>query len=183
MKVNNYSKSYSLQYHYWGKADAGKENFITTAKEILAQGGVRQLFVGTMATVQRDLVFGGVFALLRHEILPLFRPEKKRRLKQKTGFVENLIAGMAATILSSPLNYVRNVHYATSPSDEPKTTLRILKELLEEARREPDRVTRLLFLQHRLRIGWGTARVGCGMAVGAKIYELCSQAVMPDLLQ
>ena len=31
------------------------------------------------------------------------------------------------------------------------------------------------FLLSQLRIGWGTARVGCGMGVGAYLYSLCSQ--------
>lgn len=30
------------------------------------------------------------------------------------------------------------------------------------------------FLLSQLRIGWGTARVGCGMGVGAYLYSLCS---------
>jgi hypothetical protein len=82
---------------------------------------------------------------------------------------------MLATILSSPLNYVRNVHYATEPSVKSKSTQRILKELWIESTKEGSIVRRMRFLQTKLRIGWGTARVGCGMAVGSKIYEFFSQ--------
>lgn len=31
-------------------------------------------------------------------------------------------------------------------------------------------------MQGRLRIGWGTTRVGCGMAIGAKIYHICADS-------
>lgn len=165
-----------IQYHYWGKVDTGKENFLSTAVEIFRTGGVRQFFVGTMATVHRDLLFGGIFALLRHQVLPLFLPEHKRKHnKKRTDFFSNLVAGTAATILSSPLNYVRNIHYSTSPSVAPEDSMTLLRNLWKESLKEGSRYKTFLFLQHRLRLGWGTARVGCGMAVGSKLYELCTQ--------
>jgi hypothetical protein len=165
-----------VKYHYWGKVDPGKENFLTTATEILWHGGIRQLFVGTMATVHRDLVFGGVFSLLRHQILPRFFPHtKKKRNKNETYFTSNLLAGAMATILSSPLNYVRNIHYATPPTSSPQTVIKILEELWKESLKESSSFKSFRFLQHRLRIGWGTARVACGMAVGSKLYEVCAQ--------
>lgn len=130
-----------------------------------------------MATVHRDLVFGGVFAILRHQILPqIFPDSRKQRNKKGTDFVNNLIAGSAATILSSPLNYVRNIHYSTSPSHSPQSTRVVLEELWKEACAEDSTYKTARFLQHRLRIGWGTARVGCGMAVGSKLYEVCAQS-------
>lgn len=135
--------------------------------------------MGTTATVHRDLVFGGVFALLRHQILPRFFPHSlKKRSKNETNFTSNLIAGGMATILSSPLNYVRNIHYATSPTMSPQTALQILRELWKESLKESNPFHTFRFLQHRLRIGWGTARVACGMAVGAKLYEVCAQATI-----
>jgi hypothetical protein len=128
-----------------------------------------------MATVHRDLVFGGVFSLLRHQ-LPRLSPDYQRKTRSKKGtdFVSNLIAGMMATILSSPLNYVRNIHYSTSPSDIPQSTMVVLKDLWKESQKEGSAYRSFRFLQQRLRIGWGTARVGCGMAVGSKLYELCA---------
>jgi hypothetical protein len=66
----------SVKYHYWGAETLlmeGKEaNFWSTAKDMLAKGGVRIFFVGSMATISRDLVFGGAYALLRHELLANF---------------------------------------------------------------------------------------------------------------
>lgn len=92
----------------------------------------------------------------------------------------NLVSGMTATIVSSPINYVRNINYATPPSEAPKTALRILKDLVTEAAlREQSALERCHFVQSRLRIGWGTARVGCGMAIGAKLYDMCSKSMSP----
>lgn len=138
--------------------------FFNTAKEIFQQGGIRHFFLGANATVHRDLLFGGIFALLRHTL-------KSDRESKKTGFTINVIAGCSATVLSSPLNYIRNVHYATPPSQSPDSARKILQDLFIEAWKEETPTQKFVYVQSRLRLGWGTARVGCGMAFGAKVYE------------
>jgi hypothetical protein len=155
------------------KAGDGLE-FFKTAKEIYRQGGIRHFFLGTNATVQRDLVFGGSFALLRHQVIPaMFGPQKDG--KKKAGFTVNVISGCLATIFSSPLNYIRNVHYATLPSSEPESAMKILRDLHTNSTKEPTFSRQFHYVQSRLRIGWGTARVGCGMAFGAYVYEFLSR--------
>lgn len=134
-----------------------------------------------MATVHRDLVFGGTFALLRHEVLPRLLQDDHhiaqshgitQDKKKSAEFFINLSAGMIATILSSPINYVRNIHYATAPTDATQTAYEILSDLWIRSKQEyPHWPDRWQFIQHRLRIGWGTARVGCGMAFGAMVYD------------
>ena len=49
--------------------------------------------------------------------------------------------------------------------------MKILKDLLEGAYKEKALFGSLSYVQSRLRLGWGTARVGCGMAFGAYLYE------------
>ena len=130
------------------------------------QGGLRPFVAGTFATVSRDMTFGGCFSLLRHALV---NPEDSGKKKG----VANMVAGFIATLTSSPMNYVRNMHYATAPSVQHLTARRILTELWRGAAREPTLVARCIYLQHKLRVGWGTARVACGMALGAQIYEIC----------
>ncbi|RYH28735.1 hypothetical protein EON65_11045 [archaeon] len=149
---------------------------------ILKTGGVRHLFVGTLATVQRDLIFGGCFATMRHELLPVLWKKYDRRKKhdevekKKANFVINLLAATTATLLSSPINYVRNMHYATPPDTKPTSTIHILKDLIHSAAQQSTLIKQWYYIQTRLRLGWGTARVGCGMAFGAKVYDLCSNS-------
>lgn len=143
------------------------------------RGGIRCFFVGSSATIVRDLIFGGFFALCRHEQLLLIR-HKNGEVKQPSAsraFVVNAIAASTATLLSSPLNYVRVVHYATPPDAVPLSALEILKQLLHNASQEPTVVKKLSYVQSRLRLGWGTARVGFGMAFSASLYNLCCKAV------
>jgi hypothetical protein len=190
----------ATKYNYWGQPEA-KGTFITTAVTMFRVGGIRPFYVGATATILRDLGFGGIFAILRHELLGKKmignssssnsssmngkkkkddlhmdkQVEEKKNVRAR-GFVVNLFSACIATIASSPLNYVRNVHYATPPSIKAEGTIKILNELWFAASNEPNLRLRLKYLQSRLRLGWGTARVGCGMAFGAFVYSLCSSS-------
>ena len=142
------------------------------------KGGVRCFFVGSSATIVRDLIFGGFFALCRHEQLLLIKHEngEVKQPSSSRAFVVNAVAASTATLLSSPLNYVRVVHYATPPDAAPLGAVEILKQLFANAKLESTLLKRLSYLQSRLRLGWGTARVGFGMAFSASLYNMCSNA-------
>jgi hypothetical protein len=73
------------------------------------------------------------------------------------------------------------MHYATHPSDKLQSTRHILMNLWENAQTAGTFLHRVVFLQHQLRIGWGTLRVGCGMAVGGKIYGMAVLMLAPDI--
>eukprot|EP01038_Epipyxis_sp_PR26KG_P004044 gene4044-5786_t len=168
----------SVKYHYWGDKECGKENFFRTAKDMFIKGGIRPFFIGSLATVQRDLVFGGTFSTFRHEMLIsdtyLTSEQNKQYSKKSMEMLVNLIAASVATVLSSPFNYIRNMNYATPPGIKPLDSRTILQELYQNAMMEQNFVSKFRYMQSRLRIGWGTARVGCGMAVGAQIYTTCA---------
>jgi hypothetical protein len=89
-------------------------------------------------------------------------------------FFVNGVSGFVATLLSSPLNYVRNMHYATPPSVKHQPGLVILADLWSTMLLEKSFWARVLYLQQQLRVGWGTARVACGMALGAQLYDKCT---------
>jgi len=191
----------ATKYNYWGQPEA-KGTFITTAFTMFRVGGIRPFYVGATATILRDLGFGGIFAFLRHELVGKkmvasssssssssmsgkkednLHMETDKQVEEKKndrarGFVVNLFSACIATIASSPLNYVRNVHYATPPSIKAEGTIKILNDLWFAASNEPNLRLRLKYLQSRLRLGWGTARVGCGMAFGAFVYSFCSSS-------
>lgn len=141
------------------------------------RGGFLRFFVGSGATVSRDLLFGGVFAYFRHHFhsIHCINTGSQFDFSTKTlEFLVNMLSASIATILSSPLNYIRNIHYATPPDSAPQTARTIINDLIASASREPTALEQFLYVQSRLRIGWGTARVGCGMAFSASLYKLCS---------
>ena len=174
------------------------------------RGGIRPFFVGSSATLARDIIFGGTYALLRHELQLTWLPNKaismvpstttytatcnsnsisnnstsKLTLDQKLmrerrfeaiRFLINMYSACMATFLSSPFNYVRNVHYSTPPEHIPLTTIAIFTDLIRAMRLEKGYINKCIYVLKQLRIGWGTARVGVGMAFGSEFYYYCSQ--------
>jgi len=47
---------------------------MTTARGMADKGGMRPFFKGITPTVYRDLVFGGLYSLLRHELYNRLSP-------------------------------------------------------------------------------------------------------------
>lgn len=152
------------------------------------KGGVRPFFIGSTATLTRDVIFGGTYALLRHELQNAAFDSSGVKVTSDTNittnkfesygrFFINLFSGCVATLLSSPFNYVRNIHYATPPDTLPSSTIKIFQDLIEQTRDETTTVQKVKYLANRLRIGWGTARVGVGMAFGSIFYEYCSRVI------
>lgn len=136
----------------------------------LIMAGFPPFTKGIVATVIRDAIFGGSFATLKYYGKPQFDPSVKQTLYHRLltdGSV--LMAGALATIASAPWNYARNMKYATPPGQQAPSTWCCLRELFRDARKAD--CGSLRFLQQRLRIGWGTGRVACGMMVGDQLYE------------
>ena len=67
------------------------------------------------------------------------------------------------------------VHYSTPPEHIPLTTTAIFTELIRAMRLEKGYINKCIYVLKQLRIGWGTARVGVGMAFGSEFYYYCSQ--------
>jgi len=132
--------------------------------------GFRPFTKGIVATVIRDAMFGGSFAVIKCYTKPHFSPSEQSTIYHR--ILDNgsiLLAGATATIASAPWNYARNIKYATPPGQQAPSIWCCLRDLFRDARTAD--CGSLRFLQQRLRIGWGTARVACGMAVGFQIYE------------
>ena len=136
-------------------------------------GGVKPFFRGSVATVTRDIIFGGVFSLTRYNF-PILQRDIDGTRNNMNSMVIDILSASLATIISSPWNYVRNMHYATPPSEKTLSTWQYLNELILHSSHEKGFRNRFNHIQRKLRIGWGTARVGCGMAVGAYLYSTCS---------
>jgi hypothetical protein len=175
----------TVRYRMWGAPqDLHHRGFLDTARAMHSEAGLRVFLTGTVATLYRDLLFGGVYGYLRFalaasaatrvrtesDIGPLSLVTSSQR------YVINMFSACTATFLSSPLNYVRNMQYAAPPGLRPRAGP-LLLELWAEAQRQGGVHGTASFLQRRLRLGWGTARVGVGMAFSEQIYSRCAKAV------
>jgi hypothetical protein len=169
-----------IKYHYWGKAECGKENVFSTAADMYRRGGSSMFFVGTSATIYRDFIFGGIFSIMRHDLLTHVKRDQPRSKDNKINrfniFLADLVSACTATVASSPFNYVRDMHYSTPPDQQVLPIKKQIWKLWEESCQQKTAREQLVLLLRKLRIGWGTARVGCGMASGSFLYSLCSSA-------
>ena len=208
----------AIKYASW---DA-EHGFLTTARRMWSEGGMRPFMKGIVPTVVRDTTFGGVFALTKEGCSRAIRKIQSRAGKvtkeekeaathggshahdassaptsssasllktvsaftlhntATVDFVSSLLAGAMGTIVSSPFNYIRNIKYGWPASETPPAGLRILSDLVVECgdkTREGGWKQGAAHMQDRLRIGWGTARVAVGMAVGYEIYEMAKVAL------
>jgi hypothetical protein len=154
----------TIKYKTWGQT--GNPGMWHTAVGMIRQSGsLRPFSNGLVATVWRDVVFGGCYTWLRLQI------QYWGDLSPQRQWMGNLTAAALATVASGPFNFARNIQYATSSRDIAASTCRVLLDLVHETRLNRGVVERWHFLQNRLRIGWGTARVACGMAFGHAVYD------------
>lgn len=171
----------AVKYHSWGKEGA---RFLETARGMAANGGVRPFFKAINATAVRDMTFGCVYevgrVMIRRSVGSYWHGIEGSREKERSGqhqsetvaAVANMTAAGLATGLSAPLNYARNMKLATPATQTPPTTAAALRDLWRDTIREPGGLPRKAsFLQERLRVGWGTARVAVGMAMGQWLFD------------
>lgn len=166
----------AIKYHTWGQENA---SFRSSVHEMWNLGGIKPFLKGTTATMTRDMVFGSTYEMLRS-----FMKVNAQKSEHTTSnanhayleFIHNASAAGTATIVSSPFNYVRNMQYATPPNLKPPTMYEALADVWCEAKNsQPSILDRVGFFQQKFRIGWGTARVAVGMAVGQKLFNLTQE--------
>eukprot|EP00802_Teleaulax_amphioxeia_P015952 Tamp_16055.p1 GENE.Tamp_16055~~Tamp_16055.p1 ORF type:complete len:417 (+),score=58.30 Tamp_16055:143-1252(+) len=164
-------------------------NFFSTAKGMAARGGVRPFFKGIFPTVYRDLVFGGIYSVVRHSLyvrlerfMPSAQQEHARSSRSALQFACDVAGAALGTTVSSPFNYARNRIYALpSGATRRAGTTAFLSSLFLKAYRQPSPLASCIFLQHKLKIGAATLRVALSMALAASTYRAMAarQAPMP----
>lgn len=154
----------AIKYKTWGREE--NRGMWTEAFGMLHKSGsIRPFLNGMIPTLYRDVVFGGCYTWLRLLI------QSGLDLEPNQQWMGNMIAAAFATVLSGPFNYVRNIQYATSSREVADSTFKILSDLMQETRAQSTIAERWDYLQHRLRIGWGTTRVALGMAFAHSVYD------------
>ncbi len=170
----------AVKYHAWSDKN---HTFISSFNDMLSRGRYRTFMKGTFATMLRDTTFGGIYEVTRH-LMRTYIPKPKDISADQNGrepqavssqleFFSNSTAAGIAAIASGPFNYVRSVQYGTPPDKTPPNTWQALKDVWQESKDHIDKkFGKLRFFQERFRVGWGTARVSVGMAVGQKVFDM-----------
>jgi hypothetical protein len=155
----------AIKYKSWSRPV--NRGMLTEAADMFQKGGIRPFRNGLLPTVYRDLVFGGTYTFLRLELQ--YRLDLGRRPDHQ--WMANMTAAALATIVSGPFNLARNVQYATRSKHKADDVSKVLQEFVAETKLQPTVWGKLKFVQHRLRIGWGTIRVAVGMSFGHFVYD------------
>lgn len=169
-----------IKYQSWGSETS--RNFLSTARKIYRDTGPGGFFRGQTATLSRDAIFGLCFAMRR-----TCAAEPGSEYETSFNFAVGVGFAAVGTTLSSPFNFIRNLAYAEKTTVPLESVLlkkefwkRNLGELFAEVRKR-GRISRLdsfLWLTQRMQLGWGTLRVGVGMAITDQLYRtLCAAAL------
>jgi len=154
----------SIKYHNWG---LGSEfTWRGSIMHAWKLGGCAPFFKGISATISRDAIFGTSYEVGRRYLVALV---PSLRNDQRWIFASNMTAAAIATIASSPFNYLRSMQYATPADQSPRRAWPQLLRLWANAKVAECGVAS--YLQQRLRIGWGTARVAVGMGLAQYVFS------------
>ncbi|GBG32573.1 Hypothetical Protein FCC1311_087982 [Hondaea fermentalgiana] len=170
----------SITFQKWSAQHPG--SMLRVASIMFKTGGLACFNRAIVTTLGRDFIWGGAFSCLRHELpkhlatakQPIVDPRTGVQLAGAVSFFSNVIAAAVATLISSPLNYARNLQYAHDLSQGHLRTSAVFVNLWREANehKAATQESRALFLARRLTIGWGTLRVSVGIAFSSQVYNL-----------
>jgi len=155
----------AVTFNAWSAAPGTSMGAI--AMNMWNRGGIVPFTRGIRITIARDSIWGAIFTGVRHHAV-----FKRKNMKEShASFLSNVFAAGLATVISSPLNYVRNIQNG-SCGDVPslKIICTSLSHEMPSNKRE-----RLLFVAQRMNIGWATLRVSIGVAASAQIYYSLSK--------
>jgi Mitochondrial carrier protein len=164
----------AIKYKTWGR-DVNRGMMQEIFGMLRKAGSIRPFFNGLYPTVVRDVVFGGTYTWLRLQI-PLWYD-----LPPTQHWIGNLVAAGLATVMSGPFNYVRNIQFGTPSHEKAASMFSVLRDLAVEASAQPRVLGKIAFLQTKLRIGWGTARVAMGMTFAHSVYDYLHENLVPQL--
>lgn len=149
----------AAKQQYWNSDQ--KTGIFKFSKQMYKIGGLYAFLRGTTVTVKRDMMFGFIFGYLS------FTHNKKKHFLLDAPFAT------VATIASSPFNYIRVMKYKTECNVH-ISSFTILHNLLKIVQKEcPKNILKqIIYTFHsKFNVGWGSARVGIGMALSRQLYE------------
>jgi hypothetical protein len=132
-------------------------SIIKSGRQMINSYGYGILMRSVQYTIFRDVTFGVFYTM----ISPTLNPEKN--------FIKDVALVSAATVASSPINYFRS-QILMAPLNKPIPTAKIIwTEFVADVKTKPNKISYVM--GNRFCIGWGTLRVGIGMALSRQQYE------------
>lgn len=173
--TNNWASA--IKYNMWGEEHTS--TFVGKAREMWRKGGAKPFMRGTQATIFRDLKYGGVYELVRQWCRANFAEALPDTNKDMLNFAADMIAAGPASVISGPMNFVRNVQYREALAETPPGIVDVCKRVAAESKELSAR-EKVGFFARRLKFGPGTARVMVGMAAGQFVFDKVKSTLSDD---
>jgi hypothetical protein len=150
-----------IKMHNWNNDTS--TGILKLSKELRNKFGIGIFGYGLQYTLLRDSMFTCVFFGL------------SKKYNKERSIIKDLFFGTLATIASAPSNYYRTRLFFNF--DKKINFVQITSELAHDVMSNGNTFfKRFLYLMHgRLNIGFGTMRVGLGIATSKKIYDLINE--------
>lgn len=149
----------ATKQQYWNSNQ--KMGIFKFVRQMYKTGGFYAFRRGTVITIVRDMKFGLIYGYLS------FTHNKEKK------FLIDAPFATVATVASSPYNYIRVMKYKTECNVH-TSGFEILRDLIKIVKNEcPHSLTKQIIytFHHKFNVGWGSARVGLGMAFSRQLYE------------
>jgi len=146
---------------------------LETVQYMYKHGGCKCFMNGLVVNVGRDTCFGLTYETTRH-ILGTWLSRDSRSMD----LAVNGVAAGLGTIISSPLNYARNLKYGVTPGHVVPSVRCLLSDLWQSIQKRETWREKIMLLQARLVLGWGTLRVAIGMALGQCIFDVVQRKAL-----
>jgi hypothetical protein len=156
-----------VKFRMWSIGDHA--TFGSSFRELARVGGPSVFVRGMGISIARDVCFGVAYESLRRD---------RRDEPVLHRLASDCAAGMAASVFSSPFNFARNLIYGAPPSGCPLSTMTLCSYLIKETMSLTTARTRLAHINSRLNVGWGTLRVGVGMASGQLLFRYVQDSML-----
>jgi hypothetical protein len=152
-----------VKYHAWGTDH--KLSYV--ARDMYKTSGVISFTRGLGTTAIRDSAFSSMYLLGKRSV-------ESNCTDPTLRFFGNIFISCVATVITSPINYIRNIKYASgyvrsNPSYDHIMTLLLKDQVPYSSNSGALPVIKYYF--RKFAIGWGTLRVGVGIACGQSVYD------------
>jgi len=158
-----------VKYHAWGT----DLELRVVARNMRKEAGLGSFTRGLGTTAVRDSVFT-VLYLVGKKYADDWSPSNG------VHFLTNSAISCMATIITAPINYIRNMKYSKGYQNNNPSVSHIYRDLVNQQcpyKTYKDVVPIIRYYTHRLAIGWGTLRVGVGIASGQYIFDYLTPRV------
>lgn len=158
----------AVQRHVWNNPGY---TFYYSARTMYKEAGLYPFYKGITASSVAGAVFSGTYQVIRSSVNSMIiTPQNQTSLYATVP--GNTVAAMVASVVASPLYYVRFMQQITEPAEQQRSMVDIVKSTWNEMPPKHKLLSRLSFLCTRLDFCPMALRAGLGVTVGQTIYDV-----------